>query len=72
MALTSSQKRKAREKLAAKHGVSADSITDSMLQQAITTNIITTSDYGSSYDCGSSSSSYDSGSSSSSFDSGCY
>ena len=69
-ALSSSQRRKAREKLARKRGVSASSISDSDLTTAILNNVISTSDYGgsSSYDCGGSSSSYDSGSSSSSCD----
>jgi hypothetical protein len=65
MALSSSQKRKAREKLARKRGVSASSISDYDLTTAISNGIIAASDYSSSsYDSGSSS--YDSGSSSSS------
>lgn len=76
MALSSSQKRKAREKLAKKRGVSTSSITDADVFNAVDTGLLSYSDYGSSstsYDCGSSS--YDSGSSSSSYDSGssaCY
>ena len=73
MTLSSSQKRKAREKLAKKRGVSTSSIGDYDITSAITNGILAASDYGSSssYDCGSSS--YDSGSSSSSYDSGsCY
>jgi hypothetical protein len=65
MALSSSQKRKAREKLAKKRGVSTSSISDYDITTAITNGIISASDYGSS-------SSYDCGSSSSSSDSGCY
>jgi hypothetical protein len=77
MALNSSQKRKAREKLAKKRGVSTSSITDAQIFEAVDTGLLSYGDYGSSstYDCGSSSSSYDSGSSSSSYDSGsssCY
>lgn len=68
--LNSSQKRKARAKLARKKGVSESSITDTMIQSAISDGIISSSDYGSGYDSGGSS--YDSGSSSSSFDSGSY
>ena len=47
MALTSTQKRKAREALARKRGVSASSISDTALQQAIASSVITSSDYGS-------------------------
>ncbi len=65
MALSSSQKRKAREKLARKRGVSTSSISDYDITSAITDGLLSSSDYGSSsYDCGSSSS-HDSGSSSS-------
>lgn len=68
MALSSSQKRKAREKLAKKRGVSASSISDADIFTAVDTGLLAWSDYASSssYDSGSSSSSYDSGSSSSS------
>ena len=60
MALSSSQKRKAREKLARKRGVSASSISDYDLTTAISNGIIAASDYScSSYDSGSSSSSCD-------------
>lgn len=66
MALTSTQKRKAREKLARKRGVAASSISDADIQNAINVGVISSIDYGSasSYDCGASSSgsSFDSGS----------
>lgn len=64
--LNSSQKRKARAKLARQKGVSESSITDAMIEAAISAGDISSSDYGSSYG----SSGYDSGSSSSSSDSG--
>lgn len=68
MALSSSQKRKAREKLAKKRGVSPSRISDLEIFDAVDTGFLTTADYASSssYDCGSSPSSCDSGSSSSS------
>jgi len=67
--MNTTQRRKAREALARRRGVSTDQITDAMVQQAIASSVITASDYGSA------SSSYtDTSSSYSSSDSssGCY
>lgn len=72
MALSSSQKRKAREKLARKRGVSTSQISDLEISNAVDSGFLTSADYGSSSSCDSGSSSYDSGSSSSISDSGCY
>jgi hypothetical protein len=67
MALSESQKRKAREKLARKRGVSASSISETDISSALNVGYLSMSDCGPGYDSGSSSSSsYDSGSSSSS------